>query len=262
MIQLDKQLLDKDLLGLKYGFYLDGLERVYKLDLDASYHNLEFTTPVKLIINGYKIEDNAWSNLILKLNLYIHSVKPYINLLDFEPSWGDCNPFSKRQISPIWSKIDDNLYCYRSFDSDHSYRFIVEILDYCGFDMDDSYILVHRSPRAEPKEVVDYFSKQIKTKFKEYLQDNYQYDDNRCEKIIRNIDGPMNKILSDMSQSYNDWFSFTNMPRLSSFASKYSRYIYEKTTLKDNAIKQILRYLEMIKNFYHYIVFDIKFEFE
>ena len=95
--------------------------------------------------------------------------------------------------------------------------------------------------------------------FKQFLIEKHNYSEKNSDIVINNIDTVMNSKLSDVSQSYNNFFMFTNMQCFTNVSIKFLDYLPAKTLFKQKAIDLMTKYVGLLKEFYH-LLFKIELD--
>ena len=235
----------------KYDIIINGNKRYYKKPLNKFRYDLECSTPVEFIFKNVSLKETSWNELTQLIAIKLHNLCPKKDFSVFVPSWKNYYPFSKEKVNKFYCEIDENLYLYRNFTASHAFMFICELMNYCGLNLNDGYLIIHRPPYAEPKEIVDSVSSQTKEAFKDFLIENYNFSDEKCTKIINNILFHMNNVLLEhVSKSYSNWFMFSDYQYVVNYVVKFKEYIETRSTLPPKNIKIYDRYLVYLKDFY------------
>ncbi len=169
----------------KYNIIILGKKRCYKVDLCIKEYNFEHTTPVYIIIDGNKIEENSWNNLIYKLAIYLNTLNPKDKeqLLLIKQDWGEQKVFSETGLSN-YREFDYGLFINVNNTSVYAVWTIQLLLRKWKINIKKCELVIHRMPRNESKEVIDYYTQQTLTGFKGYLQMVTSFMDEKIEKII------------------------------------------------------------------------------
>lgn len=247
----------------KYGFLTDGFARQYvsrarerKYDFENSIPNQlqilvpqEWDNPSSHGVNPalQTFEASSWLRLIEDLFNYLQSKAPKTReeLLAFRTDWSKAEIFTENKVIDNMVQVGD-LYMSVNFTATHSSWFIGDLLNF--FDIKIGYLFVHRSPIAEPQEIVDIVLKERKSGFKKYLILKKGKSLESANKIISVVENSFNKILKKISPSFNNFFLFDSTMYLSNYKSKMlldiSKYVVWSDSQKEVARKYLDYYSE------------------
>ncbi len=255
----------KDLdLFQKYGFLTDGFARQYVSHVKERKYDFENTTPNKLQILVPEVWDNpssygvnsalhtfetsSWLRLIETLFNYLQSKSPKSReeLLEFRTDWSKALIFADYKAFNNMVQVGE-LYMSVNFTATHSAWFIGDLLNFYG--INTGYIFVHRSPIAEPNEILERVLNERKEGFKKYLIFKCGKSVESADKIIAAFDNSFNKILQKMSSSYYNYFLLDSTMYLSNLKSKMLIDINKYVVWSDSKKEVARRYLDYYSNY-------------
>lgn len=231
------------------GLVFDGLKRYYVEDLTKRNFTLENTTPHEITIFGNTVVEHSWGIMLVKVvDLLIENQpKSKEDLLNFRVTWTKTAMFSESKKTNH-RILKNGLYLNCNHTAQHSCWLIQDILDFFGLDKSDVYFLIHRSPKAEPKSVRELLKTETKENFKKYLCEVCSKTEDEAEQLINILDGDLNKVLSKISPSYNDFFLFDEYPYAYNYYKKTKEYLEARMQLKDRA--HLIESLDSLIAFY------------
>ena len=168
--------------------------------------------------------------------------------LSLRTDWTKQAYFYETDIKSNLILLNNGLYLNGNFTAAHSVWCLQDLLDFFGIPRSECTLVIHRPSNAEPIEIREYFRKERHEKFKVYLHTVYQYDDERCKKIIDNIDCLSKKYLSTFSTSYGDFFLFDSYNAFLNYKAKLLNVVNQ--TGNETLIKQIQRYMFFLQRLY------------
>ena len=249
----------------KYGVLTDGLQRRYVINVMDRPYDLDFATPFELSIlvpkewesegsspNGY-VQKNffhrAWTRILEELVLYLleKAPKPKEELLAFRTDWSKAAVFGDYKMFTNIIQLREDLFLSINYTATHFMWVIGDLLKFFGLEY--GFVVVHKTPEVEPREIKETLGKIRREEFKDYLVSEYQKSEESADKIISNI-GSLNKVLARIGTTYNDFFLFDDATALSNFKSRLLLDYRKYTSWNDHQLETAKRYLDYITNFY------------
>ena len=249
----------------KYGVLTDGLQRRYVINVMDRPYYLDFATPFELSVlvpkewesdnsstNKY-VQKNfihrAWTRILEELVLYLleKAPKPKEELLAFRTDWSKAAVFGDYKMFSNVIKLREDLYLSINYTSTHFMWVIGDLIKF--FDLEYGFVVVHKTPEVEPREIKEELGKIRREEFKDYLISKYQKSEESADKIINNI-GSLNKVLTRIGTTYNDFFLFDDATALSNFKSRLLLDYRKYTSWNDHQLETAQRYLDYITCFY------------
>ena len=169
------------------------------------------------------------------------------DLISFRTEW------SKNQIFAVEKKtnhkpLNDNLYLNCNHTAQHSCWLIQDLLKFFEVDLASVTLIIHRSPKAEPKEVKTLIKSEYQNHFKKHLCNEKGISEEQADIIIKLIDEDLNKILSKITPSYNDFFLFDDNAYFYNYCKKVKDYIEPRMSLKER--QPLIDSLDLLLGFY------------
>ncbi len=248
----------------KYGLLTDGFARQYVSHINERKFDFESSTPKQLQIlvpqewvNPSSTSVNpalctfsasSWLRLVEELFVFLQSKAPKTKdeLLAFRTDWSKAKIFSEFKAFQNMVPVED-LFLSVNYTATHSVWIIGDLLNFYG--IKTGYLFVHRAPIAEPREVVEMILKQRKDGFKKYLMFKRGKSLENANKIISAFDNSFNKILSNMSSSYYNFFLFDSTQYLSNYKSKMLIDISKYTVWSDAKKETARKYLDYYSDY-------------
>lgn len=223
---------------------------LYKEDLSARDMSLECTTPISFSYKGITIEETAWKKFSPKVINFLFSIssKTKDEALAFRTDWTRQPFFYEGNVKANLMPLDNGLYLNCNFTALHSVWCLQDCLDFFEIPKSDCTLIIHRPSAAEPDEIRKYFKEERTLKFRQYLAKIYGYDDERCSKVIQNIDYLSKKFLPTFSKSYDDFFLFDTLTAFYNYSDRMPKAAHD--TGKEKFEKQVQRYMLFLKGFY------------
>ena len=249
----------------KYGVLTDGLQRRYVINVMDRPYDLDFATPFELSILVPKEWENdssspnkyvqknfihrAWTRILEDLVLYLLEKAPKSKeeLIAFRTDWSKAAVFGDYKMFANIIPLREDLYLSINYTSTHFMWVIGDLIRFFGLEY--GFVVVHKTPEVEPREIKEELGKVRREEFKNYLMSKYQKSEESANKIINNIDS-LNKVLGKMGTTYNDFFLFDDPTALSNFKSRLLLDYRKYTTWNDHQLETAQRYLDYITNFY------------
>lgn len=253
----------------KYHIISDGLQRKYVIDVCERRFDLDFVTPIEIVIivpsdwcgerlefgiecapiYQKRIENRSWVQLLKELVIYLQGKAPKEKeeLLTYRTDWSKAAIFSETKTIDNMVEIEENLYFSVNYTATHSSWIIGDLLTFYG--IKEGYLVVHRTPNAEPKEVREAVGKIRREEFKRMLMYWLGKDKEKADRIIRSFD-VFNKILVKMGTSYNDFFLFDETLALSNYKARLLKDYYKYTKWDEKQLKAAQKYLDYLTDFY------------
>lgn len=237
----------------KYNIIFLDKKRCYKVDLGNREYNFEHTTPVYIIVDGEKIEENAWNNLIYKLAIYLNTLNPKDKeqLLLIEQDWGKQKVFSETGLSN-YREFDYGLYINANHTSVHAVWTIQLLLREWKIDIKKCELVIHRMPRNEAKEVVDYYTQQTLIGFKGYLQMVTSFTDEKIDKIINALQYINDRLGEKIFKrsGYNNFLIVDDYPIFCKMKTDTMNYISQKHYDKEAFVKKAAFAMSWLDKYY------------
>lgn len=211
-----------DELFAKHNILLNKTERIYAQSLVERDYNLENTTPFCLVVDGYlELREKAWTKIVKGVATYLQSnyPLPLEELYNFRTKWSKAAVFGPTNFLNNCACVAPNLYVSVNFTSLHSLWFVQDLFELYKVDLSNCYLLIHRSPYAEPIEVQNYIIDVVKESFTNYLISERDKKPEIAQKIVKNIEY-LNKILEKVSRSYFNFFLIDSPITLSNLKSR------------------------------------------
>lgn len=236
----------------KYNIIKKNNRRYYFVDLTKKSINFECSTPIYIKIEDTKIDETSWLHLIEKVCNYLFLKYPNKKeeALSFSLAWTKKAIFTQFNKTVNCLKLDNDLYVNCNHDADHSCWLIEDIISFFSLPLNEVTLLIHRPPYIEPKEVKAFYKEKREAEFKEMLINNFNFDIERANKIIHNINYYSEKYLTAITKSYNDFFLFDDLTIFDAYKSKFIEKMKETFIYNIKYYKQITRYLTYLSIFY------------
>ncbi len=229
----------------------EGRKRYYKEDLTQRDYFLENTTPYKLYIFEYVLEEGAWGEMIRSLASLLISIYNVDKetLMSYKCGWSKAAMFTAEKKTNH-KMVDEGLYVNCNHTALHGCWFIQDLLDLFNVNKADVTLLIHRPSGAESKEVKEYLLRKAKHEFAEFLVFAYEKDQQYANKVITNIEKYINPLLRKISKSHVDFFLFDDTAVLSNYIKKVRELIEWKMNVDEKVRKMLNKYLDYIVAFY------------
>lgn len=165
-------------------FYINH-KRYYKIDLNVRSTDFEYSTPYKLKIEDCEIKETSWNRLILKLAKFLNKYNPKTKdeLLMIRNDWGKQAVFSMEQKSN-YKEFEYGLFINVNHTSVHAVWTIQLLLFEWGINLANCELYIHRQPRGETSEVIEYYTNNNLIKFKEYMGFATSLSSEQIDKVI------------------------------------------------------------------------------
>ena len=236
----------------KHKILLSGTERIYVQSLAKRDYILENTTPYSIVIDNFlEIKVRAWTKVVVEVAKYLqlNYPLPLDDLYSFRTKWSKAVVFGKEKFLDNCVQIDENLFVSTNFTALHSLWFIQDLLEKYKISLSSCYLLIHRSPIAEPLEVQNAIRKVVKESFTNYLIEEKGKSSETAINIAKNFEF-INDVLAKISRTYYDFFLFDNTVTLSNYKSKL---IADYEIYSGWSVKQITtakKYLDYYTDFF------------
>lgn len=230
---------------------LIGKKRYIFEDLSVRDFDLENSTPFKIIINGYEINETSWGEVIRNLAAYLIMINdiPSDILLSFRTDRSK-KPIFSFEKGTNYKKVNDNLYVNCNNTALHGCWMVQDLLKLFKVDLNNVKLLVHRPSSIEPKEVLEYFLRRTYAEFDTFLIEMYGKTSEQCEKIRINICKYLNPILKGMSNSYDNLFLFDDSPTLYNYVAKIREKIQKTDGISEKNKIVLIRLCKYLVEFY------------
>ena len=254
-----------DELYKKYGVLTDGLQRRYVINVMDRPYDLDFATPFELSILVPKEWENdssspnkyvqknfthrAWTRILGDLVLYLLEKAPKSKeeLIAFRTDWSKAAVFGDYKMFANVIPLREDLYLSINYTSTHFMWVIGDLIRFFGLEY--GFVVVHKTPEVEPREIKEAIGIIRRNEFKYYLVSRYQKSEESADKIINNI-GSLNKVLARIGSTYNDFFLFDDTTALSNFKSRLLIDYRKYTSWNDHQLETAQRYLNYVTDFY------------
>lgn len=252
----------------KHHVLTDGLQRRYVINTHERRYDLDFVTPIELVVLvpreweegdssfiispavvNKKFENRAWVQILKELVIYLQSKSPKTKeeLLAFRTDWSKAPIFNNFKSIDNMVEIDEGLFFSVNYTATHSTWIIGDLLKF--YDVGLGYIVVHRTPAAEPQEIREEVGRIRRAEFKQFLTSNCGKEEEKADKIVKNFD-VLNKILSKMGTSYNDFFLFDETLSMSNYKAKLLKDSHKYVYWNESQLKTVRRYLDYLTDYY------------
>ena len=252
----------------KYHIISDGLQRRYIQAVNERRYDLDYVTPIELVIlvdrnweedNGdliispsvvnKRFESRSWVQLLKEMVTYLQNKSPKSKeeLLAYRTDWSKAPIFSDSKSIDNMVEIENELFFSVNYTATHSTWIIGDLLEFYGISV--GYLVLHRTPISEPKEVREEVGKVRREEFKDYLIAFKGKDEEKASKIVKNFDA-LNKVLAKMGTSYNDFFLFDDTLALSNYKSRMLKDYPKYIQWNESQVKTVQRYLDYITHYY------------
>lgn len=236
----------------KYNIVLNGDERIYVQSLTERDYNLESTTPFCLVIDNFlELREKAWTRIVKGVAKYLQTnyPLPLDELYEYRTEWSKAAVFGPDKFLDNCEKVCEDLYVSVNFTALHSLWFIQDLLKLYKIDLSSCYLMIHRSPIAEPLEVQEAIRKVVKNSFTNYLIETKGKDKEKALKIVDNFKY-LNAVLSKITRSYYDFFLLDSALILSIYKSKLLQEYRKYVIWNDKQLASVKRYLDYFTDFH------------
>ena len=235
---------------IKYNIVLNGKQRFYTYPLPKKLFDLEYTSPFFLHIDEEYLKASSWMELVSKLSIYLLDSKEdyYEKIMSFSPVWTKQKIFVTEKRTN-YTEIKPGLFVDTNHTALHSCWLVIDLLDFFGIDFSKCTLVIHRMPKAEPKEVRDYFRDEVKKELRKYLFEKKLLAEEKIEKIMKNLDY-LNQNFARRKSGFDDLFLFDNAVLFANAKSKFIREFVSSRADKEKAEKLARYYLDYLTEFY------------
>lgn len=262
----------------KHHILTDGLKRIYFQETSDRHLDMTSSTPISLIIYAdpewgnntpfrvclttnpqvFTFQETAWTALLTKLITFLQKNNPQEKevLYSHKLDWTERYLFTDKKVVVNSVKLDDDLYFSLNYAANHSSWVIDDLLKLYGINR--GTLLIHRTPFSEPKEVVDEIKKVRIEQFRKFLIEQQGLNEEKAEKIINVINGPLNKLLAKEGGSYSEFFVFDDTLLLSSLKSKLLARLPYITSWNEKQLNTARKYLDYLTVFYTFLAKEAK----
>ncbi len=193
----------------KYNIIYVKSKRYYKIDLSVRSVDFEYSTPYLLKVDDYEIKEASWNRLILKLAEFLNKYNPKTkeSLLTIKNDWGKQAVFSTQQKSNF-KEFDYGLFINVNHTSVHAVWTIQLLLSEWGINLAECQLYIHRQPRGEIAEVINYYTEKNLIQFKEYMGFATSMQPEQIDKVITLLKTINNKLCPKIfsRSGYNNIF--------------------------------------------------------
>ncbi|MDY2913983.1 MAG: hypothetical protein SOV58_05080 [Candidatus Enteromonas sp.] len=235
------------------GLIIEGLKRLYRLNVGERLYDLEFTSPYRLTIGGETVETVAWGELLVKTVLILLDMYPgrESQLLSFKTDWSNAAMFSEKNRTNF-AQLKEGVYININHTSLHSCWFLYDLLEWFEVNYSKCDFLIHRMPKAEPKEIRDAIRSDVKAALKDFLIWKKLLPADKAEKQIKNLEF-LNKKFKEMrsTSGYDDLFLFDDLNFYSNAKSKFISDLKSKVfSTEPKKVEICRRCLDYLTDFY------------
>lgn len=227
----------------------EGRKRYYIEDLSCRDYMLENTTPYKITLNGVTIEAHAWGLLLCEIVSLLLSIRPKSKeeLLSFRCKW------SKKPVFALTAKINhkfvkNGIFLNCNHTALHSCWLLQDLLDFFEVEKSATLLLIHRMPKAEPKEVKEELEREFKAGFYDYLLNNHNKTNKEIVEIINIIEFTLNPMLSNSKSGYNNLFLFDEQLAAYNYIKKLYNSVSKTMSIKERT--PLLECMELLLDYY------------
>ena len=243
----------------------DGLQRYYLINVFDRREDLEYTTPVELLIKAplgsvlinKSFVASTWLQLLTDFMTFLQTNYPLdINqLLPFRTDWSRAQIFYDTPAGKNIIPVGNGVYFNLNQSAEHAVWLIGDLLNF--YKIKIGYLLIHRSHIAEPEDVKKEVIIYRKNDFKNYLVSEKEISFEKADTIIQSID-ILNKILEKMGGSYNNFFLFDETSSLSNYKSKLLQEAPNYTSWSEGQIKTVKKYLDFLSDYFTKVMKEAK----
>lgn len=172
----------------KYKIKYIGSKRVYKADLSTREFDFEFSSPYSIKVGTYYHKVGSYNNMIYSLAKYLNELSPKSKeeLLNIKNDWGKQDVFSEVQKSN-YKEFDCGLFINVNHTSVHALWTIQLLLKKWNVDLSTCELYIHRMPKGEKREVLDYYEEKTIKDFKEYVRFTHSYSQEEINFIAQKL---------------------------------------------------------------------------
>ena len=141
--------------------YLEGnSKRFYKIDITIKRYDLENTTPYLFRMGKYEIKNNSWGGMLYEIACLLNKIDPKSRdeLLMIKADWGKQSVFSVENKTNF-KIFQHGLYINLNHTSIHAMWTIQLLLNEWMIPLENCEMYIHRMPKAERAEVIEYYTK-------------------------------------------------------------------------------------------------------
>ena len=251
-----------DELFQKYNILLNGTERIYVQSLEKRDYVLENTSPYSIVVDNFlEVKVKAWTKVVEDVAKYLQTnyPLPLEELYAFRTKWSKAAVFGPEKFLDNCVQISENLFVSINFTALHSLWFVQDILEKYNIDLSSCYLLIHRSPVAEPLEVQNAVREVVKTSFTNYLIEEKGKSKEAAINIVENFKF-INAVLSKITRSYYDFFLFDSPAILSTYKSKLICDYKKYSGWTEKQILTVKKYLDYYTDFFTQVQKTMKLE--
>ena len=243
-------MLSQEEIEAKYHIVYVGKQRFYRQSLEKKDFSLECTTPFSLEADNQSFISSSWKQLLIDVCTYFLEKYPYRKdaLLKYRPSWKGKSPFSIYS-GKNWYEIGDGVYLLCNSTALHAFWLLREVLMLFNVDLKKCDFIIHRCPSAEPFECRNFYEDKTKETFRYYYVNLLRKSEEKAEQVLRNID-TLNRLLSFMSRSYDNFFLIDNNGTFSNYKTKFLDYLRYDRKINDKNVEIADKYLTILGTFY------------
>lgn len=230
----------------------EGEHRYYREDLSERDYSLENTTPHRIEIGGYAIEDHAWGNMLVKVADLLLALYPEKTdrITEFRCPWTSAVMVSETPRKNFKPFFGGRRFLNCNHTALHSCWALQDLLDFFGVDKSGVTFLIHRPCGAESEEMKAYLEERFQRDFVPYVMAVSGKDRPYAEKVLSNIDKYLNPLLKKHSGSYPNFYLFDNRYVMLNYAKKIRGEVDRLYYSREKARKALNRYLDYLSDFY------------
>jgi hypothetical protein len=232
-----------------YGIDYINKRHCYFLDLNSREFALDHTSPVRLEIETYRIDESSWSRLLEKVSNYLIEKypKPKDEYLDIQFSWSKQYVFTQTKTSSTsFGPLKNGIFVNTNHTSTHLLWLIQDLLLLFGEKLDLCKLWIRKPPGIETDEVVKHYHLKAKIELKEYLASRLKYDEDKATKILSGID-KIDQLFIKFSPMQKSLLLFESKTEYSALKSKFKRKLQNEIKNESHLIiiEQILNVLTL-----------------
>jgi hypothetical protein len=168
-----------------HGIKIVDNRRIYKMDLSKREFSYEFTSPYYLRLGNFVSKSTSYSNLLYELAKHLNDLSPKSKeeLLSIRNDWGKQKVFSDKCLKNF-KPFNYGVYINLNNTSIHAVWTIQLLIKEWNADISGSEFFIHKMPRAESKEVLEYYDEKTRQKLIEYIRFTRSFSEEKIENTI------------------------------------------------------------------------------
>lgn len=233
----------------KYGIIYIGNKHYYIEDLTKRDYTLENCLPLYLNIEGEEFNETTWINLLPALAEYlIEEFGPtQKELCDFSLEWSKAKIFSEdKKINSVL--LSNGLYLNCNHTAQHSCWVVQDLVKYFDISLLNCKLIIRRNPKAEKKEVKDYFKNKHKEEFKSYVLFELGKDEKYYDSCIKALDSS-EKLFNKLFPTFESLYYFDDYTYFCNYKVKFLDHLKNKTSIDSKTIEAYKKRFDIYGNF-------------